>query len=93
MSRDGGRRSAIRCPIGLFPKQEADVIRLTRAINRAPTAAEKAPLAQKLLDVVSVLLACEEHDEGALDCRLCRQFSHLRQKAGTLIVRAGQLGH
>jgi hypothetical protein len=83
-----GRQKSIRCPIDLFPKQEAKIERLTEAINRAPTAAEKAPLAQDLIDVVDVLLACEAYDEENVNCRLCQNFSKLRRKTATLILKA-----
>lgn len=84
--------AAIRCPIDLFSKQEAEIARLTTAINRAPTAAEKAPLARALVAAVDVLLACERYDEQDPSCRLCRNFSTLRKKTGTLIVKAARLG-
>jgi len=64
---------------------------LTQEINRARTAAEKAPWAQALTEAVNVLLACEQYDEGSLDCRLCRNFSELRRKTASLIVKAGSL--
>jgi hypothetical protein len=83
-----GRQKSICCPIDLFPKKEAKIERLTEAINRAPTAAEKAPLAQDLIDVVDVLLACEAYDEENVNCRLCQNFSKLRRKTATLILKA-----
>lgn len=85
-------QAGIQCPIDLFPKQEAEIERLTAAINRAPTAAEKAPVAQELLEAVDVLLACERYDAKDPNCRLCRNFSTLRKKTGTLIVKAARLG-
>jgi hypothetical protein len=88
-SRD--KPAGIRCPIGLFPRQEAEIARLTQEINRAPTAAEKAPWAQALMEAVDVLLACERYDEESLDCRLCRNFSELRRKTAALVVKAGRL--
>jgi len=81
----------ILCPIDLFPSQEEEVNRLTQAINQAPTAVQKAPFAQELIAAVDVLLACKSYDEGSLDCRLCRNFSQLRHKTASLVVRAGQL--
>jgi len=79
----------IQCPIDLVPKQEAEVARLTRAINRAPTAAEKSPWAQDLIKAVDVLLACEQYDQESQDCHLCRNFSQLRRKTAALVVKVG----
>lgn len=86
-----GRQASIRCPIGLFPRQEGEIARLTQEINQARTAAEKAPWAQALIEAVDVLLACEQYDEESLDCRLCRNFSELRRKTAALVVKAGRL--
>jgi hypothetical protein len=85
------RPAGIRCPIGLFPRQETEIARLTQEINRAPTAADKAAWAQALMEAVDVLLACEQYDEESLDCRLCRNFSELRRKTAALVVKAGRL--
>jgi hypothetical protein len=85
------KAKGIQCPIDLFPRQEQEVIRLTQAINQACTASLKVPYAQALIEVVAVLLACESYDETSVDCNLCRQFSQLRYKTTSLIVKAGQL--
>ena len=85
------RPAGIRCSIGLFPRQEIEIARLTQAINRAPTAAEKAPWAQALIEAVDVLLVCDRYDEADLHCRLCRNFSELRHKTATLAIKAGRL--
>ncbi|MBU0703242.1 MAG: hypothetical protein KKC18_05185 [Chloroflexi bacterium] len=85
------RPAGIRCPIGIFPRQEAEITRLTQAINQSPTAAEKAPWAQELIEAVDVLLACDRYDEADLHCRLCRNFSELRHKTATLVIKAGCL--
>ena len=87
----GDKAAGIRCPIGLFSRQEAEIARLTQEINQAPTAAEKASWAQELREAVNVLLACEDYDEGTVDCRLCHNFSELRRKTATLVLKAGQL--
>jgi hypothetical protein len=84
-------RASIQCPIGLFRRQEEEINRLTQEINQARTAAEKAPWAQAVMEAVDVLLACEQYDEQSLDCRLCRNFSELRHKTASLIVKAGRL--
>lgn len=83
--------TSIHCPTGLYPRQEAEVARLTEAINRARTAVEKAPWAQRLIEAVDMLLACEQCDEKSMDCRLCRNFSALRRKTASLVVQAGRL--
>jgi len=87
----GAGEARIHCPIGLFHKQEAEVARLTQAINQAHMATEKAPWAEALIEAVDVLLACERYDEESLDCRLCRNFSELRRKTAALVVKAGHL--
>ena len=86
-----GREAAIECPIGLFPRQEAEIGRLTTDINQARTAAQKAPYAQDLIEAVNALLDCVAYDQENLNCRLCRGFSELRHKTATLIIKAGSL--
>lgn len=81
----------IHCPNGLFPKQEAEITRLIQAINHAPTAGQKSPWAQDLIRAADMLLACQSFDEKSLDCCLCRNFSQLRYKTATLVIKAGQL--
>jgi hypothetical protein len=85
------RQASIHCPIGLFPRQEEEIARLTQEINQTRVAAEKAPWAQALIEAVDVLLACEQYDQESLDCRLCRNFSELRRKTAALVVKAGHL--
>ena len=85
------QRADIRCPSGLFARQEAEVNRATGAMNRAAAATEKVAWAQALIEVVDVLLECDEYDEESLHCRLCQEFSELRRKTAALVVRAGQL--
>lgn len=81
----------ISCPIGLFPRQEAEVEILTRSINQASGAAQKMPYAQSLIEVVDILLACESFSPDSEDCHFCRNFSELRRKTAALVVKAGQL--
>jgi len=88
--RRSGERASIRCPTELFRRQEAEVNRLTQAINLASTAAEKAPWAQELIKVVDVLLACGEYDVTSLHCRLCRNFSELRRKTAAVVIKAAR---
>ena len=91
MKRKMGGQASIHCPIGLFPRQEEEIGRLTQEINQARTAAEKAPWAQALIEAVDVLLACEQYDEGSMDCGLCRNFSELRRKTAALVIKAERL--
>jgi len=81
----------ISCPIGLFPRQEAEIETLTRSINQARGAAQKAPYAQSLIEAVDILLACESFSPDSADCLFCRNFSELRRKTAALVVQAGQL--
>ena len=76
---------------GLFARQEAEVNRVTQAINQASRATEKAVWAQVLVEAVDVLVGCEQYDEESLGCQLCQQFSQLRRKTAALVVKAGQL--
>jgi len=85
------KQANICCPIDLFPKQEVEIARLTRSINQAPTAAQKAPFARSLLEAVTVLLECPAYDEDNMNCDLCRSFSELRRKTASLVVVAGRL--
>ncbi len=85
-------RSEIQCPIDLFKPQEAKIEALTKAINAAGTASEKAPNASRLIEEVNVLLGCASFDRANPNCGLCRSFSELRMKTATLIVRIGTLG-
>ncbi len=86
-----GRRANIYCPIGLYPRQEEEINRLTQAINQVRTAAEKAPWAQAMMEAVDVLLACEQYDEESLDCGLCRNFAKLGRKTAALVIKAERL--
>lgn len=90
--KETSEQASIRCPSGLFLKQEAEIARLTQAINQARTAAEKTPYAQGLIEAVDVLLACEAYDGQDLNCRLCRDFSELRRKTASLVIKVGRLG-
>ena len=91
--RGTGRKESIHCPIDLFPQQEAEITRLTEAINQAPTAAEKVPFAQALVAAADVLLACNYHDNESMDCRLCRNLAAVRHRRAGLIVQVGRLSH
>lgn len=85
-------QTALRCPIGVFEPQEAKIETLTKAINAAKTASEKAPNARVLIDEVNVLLDCASYDRANPNCSFCRSFSELRMKTASLIVKIGALG-
>jgi hypothetical protein len=85
-------QSRIRCPIGLFDRQEARIEALTKAINVEKRASEKASNARKLIDEVNVLLDCASYDRKNQNCCFCRNFSELRLKTASLIVMAGAIG-
>jgi len=84
-------QAAIRCPIGLFERQTAKIEVLTKAINAAPTAADKAPNARMLIDEVNVLLDCASYDRSNSNCKICRSFAELRLQTASLIVKVGAL--
>ncbi len=79
----------IQCPIGLFEPQEAKIEALSKAINAAKTASEKAPHARTLIEEGGILLDCASYDRANQNCRLCRNFSELRLKIANLIVKMG----
>jgi hypothetical protein len=83
--------SKVQCPIDLFEPQEAKIEALTKAINAAKTASEKAPRAHMLVDEVNVLLDCASYDRANLNCCLCRNVSELRLKTADLIVKVGAM--
>jgi hypothetical protein len=85
-------QSEIRCPIDLFSAQEGKIEALTKGINAAKTAAEKAPHARALIDEVNTLLDCARYDRANQNCRLCGNFSGLRLKTASLIVKVSALG-
>lgn len=84
--------SGIRCPIGLYEKHEGEITRLAEAINRSPSAQEKARAAHGLRQSVSVLLDCGAFDGGNLNCRMCREVAILRKKTAAVVEKLGALG-
>lgn len=82
---------SIVCPIKLFDRIEGAIQDIAAAINDAPSAIEKAEAAGKMHGVVSVLLQCVAYDDGNPDCRLCREFSKLRDKTATLVEQTARL--
>jgi hypothetical protein len=88
--KEPASHASINCPIDLFPRQEAEIVRLTELINRARSAVDKAPLAELLIQAVDVLLACQAYDDRSVDCHLCHEFSQLRRKTAAIIVAAAR---
>lgn len=82
----------IGCPINLFESCEAEIGRLTAAVNRAASREEKGRLARELLESVSTLLDCSAHEQNNFNCRLCRDISTLRHKTASVIDKATALG-
>ena len=83
--------AAIHCRIGLYDKYDDEIVRLTAAINRSPTAPEKILAAQDLRICVAVLLDCTAFDEHDLNCRLCRNIATLRDKTASAIEKTSVL--
>lgn len=81
----------VNCPIGLFAGVEREIADITTAINGAPSVKEKAPLAGELRAAVSVLLDCTAYDGDNINCRICRQFSELRNNTAALVEQAAGL--
>lgn len=82
-------KTGIQCPIGRFEPQEAKIEALTKAINAARTASEKAPNARMLIEEANVLQNCASYDPANPNCGLCQSFSELRLKTASLIVKIG----
>lgn len=76
-----------QCPIGLFEEAEHKIRSLTTLINGSRNIQDKADLARSLMEQTEKLLQCESFDEGNMSCRLCRQFSALRQNTAVLILK------
>lgn len=77
--------AGIHCPIGLYEKHDGEIVRLTEAINRSPTAGEMAQAAHDLRQRASVLLDCRAYDDNDPNCRMCRDISSLREKTASVV--------
>ena len=84
-------RVGIHCPIGLFPRKQEEIIRLTEKIRQGRTLAEKAPWAQSLIESANMLMGCDHYDEESACCRLCQTFSELRREVADLVIEARKL--
>jgi hypothetical protein len=78
---------ALVCPINLFERLEPQIADISSRINTAPTPHEKGQLANDLLGLTQQLLDCESSDSNNLNCRLCREFSALRQQTAKLVLK------
>lgn len=81
----------IQCRIGLYEKNEAEIARLTAAVNRSQTAPERIHAAQDLRASVAPLLACGAYEPADQNCGLCRQIMSLRDKTAALVEKASAL--
>lgn len=81
----------IDCPIDLFGPVEQEVAEITADLNRAANAADKGRLAGDLRNRLAVLLDCESFDRNNTNCRLCREFSTLRDKTAAVVQQAARL--
>jgi hypothetical protein len=77
----------LNCPVGRFETAEPDVRAITSQINQATRPADKADLARSLLDETVRLLDCDSADAGNSNCRLCHEFSALRQQTAMMILK------
>ncbi len=82
----------LQCPIELFEQIEPKIRSLTALINSTHNLQDKAELARGLMEQTGKLLRCGSFDESNMNCRLCRQFSTLRQQTAALIVKLAQTG-
>ncbi len=83
----------LQCPINLFERIEPDIRSFTALINQTRDLRDKGDLARTLIERTQTLLDCESFDDGNMNCRLCRQFSSLRQKTAELVLKiAGAVG-
>ncbi len=75
----------------LFRKREWGIKELTRDINAARNASDKADLASRLMKEVENLLSCERFSDSNSECRKCRTISLLRKQTAELVIRATTL--
>lgn len=80
----------IVCPAGIFLPQEREIARLTDALNRATTLAEKALQAVELRAAADRLLNCDRRLADNVNCRLCEGFSSLRARTMDLILHTAR---
>ncbi len=81
------RELQLKCPISLFEQVEPKILSLTALINGTRNLQDKAGFALSLMEKSEKLLQCDSFNEKNMNCRLCRQFSGLRQKTAALILK------
>lgn len=81
----------IDCPLGIFADHEREICRLNEALNQATNPAVKAGVAEQLRDATKLLLSCVGYQEDNINCRLCREFSRLRNQTAALVIAAAKL--
>lgn len=83
--------TTIDCPLRIFVGREREIGQLTQALNQASTPAVKAAMAKRLRDATEALLSCAGYREDNFNCRLCREFSRLRNQTAALVAKAAGL--
>lgn len=86
MIRHAGQ-TKIDCPLGIFAAHEQKIGRLTEVLNQATNPTAKAGLAGQLRNATAVLLSCSCYLEDNINCRMCREFSRLRNQTAALVAR------
>ena len=82
-------QNKISCPI--FNKQEPAIKQIIDEINKARGVQEKTRWAEELLNEVTLILACPNHDGAKLDCMNCRTICELRNRTANLVLKASKL--
>lgn len=83
------RIKKIRCAV--FQTKNKRIKKLTKAINATRDVEKKAQLAEKLQELVNILLFCEKFDSESAECKICHLISNLRRRTVNLIMRAREL--
>lgn len=84
------QKPQINCPI--FLKREWTIKELTRDINEAKAASDKAERAKHLKNEVELLLSCEKYNEKNEDCKNCKMISTVRKETAELLIKMKGLG-
>lgn len=86
---DDKKTKKIKCAV--FQTENKKIEKLTKAINTARDVEIKARFAEKLQELVNVLLFCEKFDDESPDCKICHLISNLRRRTANLIIKAKEL--
>lgn len=79
----------IKCAV--FQTKNKKIEKLTKAINAVKGVEEKAQLAEKLQEIVDLLLFCKKFDAKNDECKICHLVSNLRKRTVNLIIRVKEL--